>query len=45
MVVGVSDGFSRDLADLFLEDMGQVVPKLERQAQPVAGPGATSFHH
>ena len=43
--VVVRNGFSRDLADLFLEDMGRVVPQLERQAKPVAGPGAASFHH
>jgi len=43
--VVVRNGFSRDLADLFLEDMGRGVPQLERQAKPVAGPGAASFHH
>jgi glutamate decarboxylase len=43
--VVVRNGFSRDLADLFLEDVKHVLPKLESQARPVAGPGATSFHH
>jgi len=41
----VRNGFSRDLADLFLEDLVHLVPKLERQERPLAGEEATSFHH
>jgi glutamate decarboxylase len=43
--VVVRNGFSRDLADMFLSDVEQLVPKLERQSRPFAGEGATSFHH
>jgi glutamate decarboxylase len=41
----VRNGFSRDLADLFLEDIHHVLPKLERQPMPIVGEEATSFHH
>jgi glutamate decarboxylase len=43
--VVVRNGFSRDLADLFLGDVERLVPKLESQAGPLAGEGATGFHH
>jgi len=43
--VVVRNGFSRDLADLFLEDLAHVLPKLERQGKPCVGEEATSFHH
>jgi glutamate decarboxylase len=41
----VRNGFSRDLADLFLEDAGRIMPLLERQSGPIIGPDGTSFHH
>jgi glutamate decarboxylase len=41
----VRNGFSRDLADLFLEDLARLLPGLERQSQPRAGEAATSFQH
>jgi glutamate decarboxylase len=41
----VRNGFSRDLADLLLEDLERLLPELERQSQPRAGEGARSFHH
>jgi glutamate decarboxylase len=41
----VRNGFSHDLADLFLEDLEQIRPMLERQPAPFIGQGATSFHH
>jgi glutamate decarboxylase len=43
--VVVRNGFSRDLADLFLEDLKRMLPKLEKQAAPMAGEGAIGFHH
>jgi glutamate decarboxylase len=43
--VVVRNGFSRDLADLFLADVVRLVPHLEKQTAPAAGPAATSFHH
>ena len=43
--VVVRNGFSPDLADLFLTDVQRLIPKLERQGTPLAGPDATSFHH
>jgi glutamate decarboxylase len=43
--VVVRNGFSRDLADLFLGDVERLVPMLERQPAPFVGEGATSFHH
>jgi glutamate decarboxylase len=44
MRVVVRNGFSRDLADLFLGDLERLVPKLARQRGPL-GEEATSFHH
>jgi glutamate decarboxylase len=41
----VRNGFSHDLADLFLEDLERILPMLERQPAPFIGQGATSFHH
>jgi glutamate decarboxylase len=41
----VRNGFSRDLADLFLEDMERALALLGRQPAPVVGEAATSFHH
>ena len=39
-------GFSRDLADLLIEDLGRVLPELERQSGPLHGAEtATAFHH
>jgi glutamate decarboxylase len=43
--VVVRNGFSRDLADLFLQDLKRMLPKLEKQAAPMAGEGAIGFHH
>jgi glutamate decarboxylase len=43
--VVVRNGFSRDLADLFLGDVERLLPKLEKQAKPFAGEDATGFHH
>jgi glutamate decarboxylase len=43
--VVVRNGFSRDLADLFLEDLEAILPMLDRQPAPFIGQGATSFHH
>jgi glutamate decarboxylase len=42
--VVVRNGFSQDLADLFLEDVTRLLPKLARQPEPIADVDA-SFHH
>ncbi|MGW3634870.1 glutamate decarboxylase [Streptomyces sp. NPDC005122] len=41
------NGFSADLADLFLEDLGRLVPQLRRQPHPWTQnkQRATGFHH
>jgi glutamate decarboxylase len=41
----VRNGFSRDLADLFLADVERLVPLLERQSQPLPHKHPVSFHH
>jgi glutamate decarboxylase len=43
--VVVRNGFSRDLADHFLSDVEDALSTLRRQAQPLRGEDATSFHH
>jgi glutamate decarboxylase len=41
------NGFSTDLADLFVEDLTSLLPELRRQPRPLTGDkqGATGFHH
>ncbi|MCF3134023.1 glutamate decarboxylase [Streptomyces olivochromogenes] len=41
------NGFSADLAELFIEDLGRLLPELRRQAHPLTRDkgAATSFHH
>jgi glutamate decarboxylase len=41
------NGFSEDLADLLVDDLGRILPDLRRQPHPVHGPSseATAFHH
>jgi glutamate decarboxylase len=41
----VRNGFSRDLADLLLDDVERILPLLERQPAPIIGEDGTSFHH
>jgi glutamate decarboxylase len=43
--VVVRNGFSHDLADLFLGDMKRILPLLEKQGGPMASDRATGFHH
>jgi glutamate decarboxylase len=44
--VVVRNGFSRDLAELFLADVRRLLPELGRQPHPSARPeDSTSFHH
>jgi glutamate decarboxylase len=44
--VVVRNGFSNDLATLFLEDLGRLLPELNRQSGPLERPEKTSaFHH
>ncbi|MET8449436.1 glutamate decarboxylase [Streptomyces sp. NPDC005209] len=41
------NGFSADLAELFIEDLGRLLPELRRQPHPLTRDkgAATSFHH
>lgn len=41
------NGFSQDLADVFLDDLGALLPELRRQDAPLDRPErvATAFHH
>jgi glutamate decarboxylase len=41
------NGFSSDLADLFVEDLSRLLPELRRQPHPSTHDKdtATSFHH
>jgi glutamate decarboxylase len=43
--VVVRNGFSHDLADLFLRDVRNLLPDLERHARGVGPDDGTSFHH
>jgi glutamate decarboxylase len=41
----VRNGFSHDLADLLLDDLHRILPRLQKQTGPVRGPEAASFAH
>ncbi len=43
--VVVRNGFSEDLASLFLEDLSRLLPELARQREPLGRPEAPAFHH
>jgi glutamate decarboxylase len=43
--VVVRNGFSADLAELFLHDLERLIPQLERQPQRLQDESATGFHH
>ena len=43
--VVVRNGFSRDLAELFVNDLARLVPELQRQCGPLETGDAASFHH
>jgi len=43
--VVVRNGFSADLAELFLGDLEQLIPELERQPKQLQDESATGFHH
>ena len=44
--VVVRNGFSYDLADLFIEDISRLLPELQRQTGPLQTPEEGSgFHH
>jgi glutamate decarboxylase len=43
--VVVRNGFSADLAELFLGDLEHLIPQLERQPQPLRDESAKGFHH
>jgi glutamate decarboxylase len=43
--VVVRNGFSPDLAELFLGDLERLVPQLEQQPKPLHNESATGFHH
>jgi glutamate decarboxylase len=41
------NGFSHDLADLFMDDLARLLPELRRQPHPLTHDksAATGFHH
>jgi glutamate decarboxylase len=43
--VVVRNGFSADLAELFLGDLERLIPQLERQPQQLQDESAAGFHH
>ena len=43
--VVVRNGFSRDLADLLLEDLSCVLTRLERQSAPLHNATSAAYHH
>ena len=43
MRVVVRNGTGREMADLLLDDMAQLLPRLQGQAVPARGPNAGSF--
>jgi glutamate decarboxylase len=44
--VVVRNGFSHDLASLFLEDLSRLIPELDRQDGPLQSPDeGSAFHH
>ena len=43
--VVVRNGFTSDLAELFLADLERAIPELEKQSEQVHGEQATGFHH
>jgi glutamate decarboxylase len=43
--VVVRNGFSPDLAELFLGDLERLIPQLEQQPKPLHNESATGFHH
>jgi glutamate/tyrosine decarboxylase-like PLP-dependent enzyme len=45
MRVVVRNGTGREMADLLLDDMAQLLPRLQGQAVPARGPNAGSFDH
>src|SRR3954452_4456509 len=45
MRVVVRNGTGREMADLLLDDIAHLLPRLQRQATPARGPDAASFDH
>jgi glutamate decarboxylase len=45
MRVVVRNGMGREMADLLLDDMAHLLPRLRRQTSPGRGPDAASFDH
>ena len=43
--VVVRNGHNRDIADMFLEDLTRLVPRLEKQPSPAHDESYTSFSH
>ena len=41
----VRNGFSHDLAAMFINDLERLLPELERQTEPTEKELATSFRH
>jgi glutamate decarboxylase len=43
--VVVRNGYNRDLADLFLDDLKRLLPRLEKQPVPMHDESSSSFYH
>jgi glutamate decarboxylase len=43
--VVIRNGFSSNLASAFLEDLGRLLPELDRQSGPLEGSEGSAFHH
>jgi len=43
--VVVRNGYSRDPADLFLDDLKRLLPRLEKQSSPAHDESYTGFSH
>jgi glutamate decarboxylase len=43
--VVVKQGFTHDMADMLVADLLRQLPRLQKQAEPVHGAAASSFHH
>jgi glutamate decarboxylase len=43
--VVVRNGYSRDIADMFLDDLKRVLERLEKQQSPTHDESSTGFSH
>ena len=45
MRIVVRNGTGREMADLLLDDLAHVLPRLQQQAEPIRGTDAKGFDH